>query len=200
MMWNPTITRDALRAAGMTVPCDFTVGGLPFPGIHVKWFQPDKLYLDDASQQTNYHIEFWTEDLPGIGVGDTLVTDGQQYELINMPGFSEGKSGGHYSTVRLKATDRTYPKRPILFPGGTIPSPPSSPSPAPGVGLLSTWLVTVDGAQSITVSSTVTAVPFITINGLIQPQGSYSFAAPVITYPGTLNILSGDTVGAFLVV
>ena len=101
MTWSPEITRDAVRAAGMTVQVNFVVGAVAYPGIHVKWFQPDKLYLDGQSQQTDYHIEFWTDDLPGIGKGDSLTNNGQRYDLIEMPAFSEGKSGGHYSGVRL---------------------------------------------------------------------------------------------------
>jgi len=109
-MFNPALIRDSIRAMGLTVPVDATIGGVPHTGVNVKWWQPDALYADGLSQQTDYHIEYWTEDLPGLKKGDEVLADGAVYEVADTPAFAIGKSGGHYSQVRLRRTARSYPK------------------------------------------------------------------------------------------
>ena len=131
-MWSPRQLRDQLRAAGFTVPVLFTVGGIArTKPTHVKWFQPDKLYAE-FSQQTDYHVEFWTEDLPSLKKGDTLIdADGQQFEITEPPQFAENKSGGEWSRVQLKSTTRSYPKTPVPRPLVYVSPPPGAPpSPA----------------------------------------------------------------------
>lgn len=57
----------------------------------------------------------------------------------------------------------------------------------------------INGAQTATVSGAAVAVLLVTINGLIQPFGSFSFASPLITYPSSLSIIAGDVLGAYVV-
>ena len=122
MAWDPYDAWLAAVDAGMLHAVDFTVGSAVYPGIYVKWFQPDGLYFDNSSQQTDYHIEFRTIDLPNLTAGSTLVSDGRVYRCKTMPAFSANKSGGHFSTVRLERIGRTYPKLPV----GALPPPLAS--------------------------------------------------------------------------
>lgn len=199
-MWAREDFAAAFVDHGMWVAAQVVVAasGLSY-NIHAGFREADELLLQGNSQHTSYRFKFETNSLPLLAVDDHVLINGNAYTVKDMPALV---GTGWFSTCNLKRTSRSYPKQAIQFPSGLV-LPPPAPSPAPSsgaaVGILSGWFVTVDGAQSILVASGVAAVPFVTINGLIQPQGSYSFVSPVITYPSTLNIMAGDTIGAYLV-
>lgn len=108
-MFDPAAIRDAQREAGLTRQVSVTIGGNTYAGVHVSWRQPDRSVFDDFSQQTDYRIKFWTDDLPGLKKGDSLVRGGVLYSIADTPSF-DGPDG-NWSSVRLARVERAYPKQ-----------------------------------------------------------------------------------------
>lgn len=80
------------------------------------------------------------------------------------------------------------------------PGPPGSSSSLGGeVGQYLEWNAPSTGAVVITVSTSVVAVKYVTINGLLQTSVSFSFAPPLLTYPSNLSVVAGDVLGAYLI-
>ena len=118
MAFDPYAAWAAARDAGMLVAADVTIGAAAYVGVYVKWSQPDALFLENAAQQTEYHIEYRTDDLPALTRGCLVLASGIVYEVIEPPAFAPNKSGGHFSIAKLKASVHAWPKAPITYAAG----------------------------------------------------------------------------------
>jgi len=116
--WTRDTHWDAFARAGMLALCDVSINGTVHPGVYIGIRQPDKLYLDGASQQTDYEAEFETGSLPGLAVDDviTVLDGGAQYRVRNQPAFRS--STGWYSQCALECVAVAYPKAPLPLPSG----------------------------------------------------------------------------------
>jgi hypothetical protein len=117
MAFDPYAAWAAARDAGMLVAVDVETFAAAYIGVYVKWAQPDALFLESAAQQTDYHIEYRTDDLPTLTRGCLVdgLASGIVYEVIEPPAFAPNKSGGHFSIAKLKASVHAWPKAPITY-------------------------------------------------------------------------------------
>ena len=199
-MWDRADFAAAFFQEGMWLVATVQVqaSGLTYT-IHAGLREADELFADGNSQHTHYRFKFETDGLPRLSVGDAVTIGGNAYTVKDMPAFV---GTGWFSICNLQRTTRIYPKRPIAFPGdGPIVPLPPAPPPASGGGssTLTSWLLTTNGAQTFALASSVTAVAWILINGVVQAPGSFLFIAPLLTFPASLQLYAGDTVGAVLI-
>lgn len=129
MLWNPERNFDANVKTGMWIPVVWTIASVPHPA-YARFGGVDELFRDGNSQHTDYELEFRTDDLPGLKVGDTGVINGDTYSVKTMPAYSDESQ--YFSSCNLQRTTRSYPKRAIAFPSGAglpgYPAPPGTPT------------------------------------------------------------------------
>ena len=115
--WTRDAQWEAFARAGMLALCDVSIKGTVHPGVYIGIRQPDKLYLDGSSQQTDYEAEFETGSLPGLAVDDviTVLDGGAQYRVSNMPAYHS--STGWYSQCALERIGSGYAKSSLPLPG-----------------------------------------------------------------------------------
>lgn len=125
MSWQRDAFWPAFAESGMLVAASAVIDGTEYPDVRIGFVEPDELFIDGNSQHTRYEIEFQTDDLPGLTVGNAVVINGFDYTVKTMP---ELERTGFFSRCELTRVTRSYPKQPIAMADGLSTSPGSDGS------------------------------------------------------------------------